>query len=179
MTVCVGTTDICVSATTTQVLTELPRLWHLAERDMLDPTSPYALRDTGQGLNRVQRANRVAKAMGSILAGVQSKLGSRRVALPRSNAYAETLLIPPWHFLKKAFPLLTRVRTGTGGRARRLFISETITCPTRWYPPPQYCWAMPGIGSSIAFPSTVHCVCQYRTAPSSIACVSTGHRVAA
>lgn len=30
------------------------KLWFMAEGDMLDETNRYALRDTGQGLNRVQ-----------------------------------------------------------------------------------------------------------------------------
>mmetsp|Transcript_1623 Transcript_1623/g.5669 ORF Transcript_1623/g.5669 Transcript_1623/m.5669 type:complete len:552 (-) Transcript_1623:131-1786(-) len=52
------------------------RLWHMAEDDLLDPRSPYRLRDTGQGLNRVQQCPRVYKAMHHIISVVQRKVGS-------------------------------------------------------------------------------------------------------
>jgi hypothetical protein len=37
-----------------EVAHEMFRLWFLAEKDLLSTTSPYRLRDTGQGLNRIQ-----------------------------------------------------------------------------------------------------------------------------
>ncbi|KNC51402.1 uncharacterized protein AMSG_07586 [Thecamonas trahens ATCC 50062] len=47
-------------------------LWYLADADLLDPASPYELRDTGQGLNRVQAAPRIARAMRSLVNTVQA-----------------------------------------------------------------------------------------------------------
>eukprot|EP00771_Trimastix_marina_P003839 gnl/Trimastix_PCT/546.p1 GENE.gnl/Trimastix_PCT/546~~gnl/Trimastix_PCT/546.p1 ORF type:complete len:633 (+),score=189.49 gnl/Trimastix_PCT/546:188-1900(+) len=52
------------------------RLWCLAEMDLLSKTSMYRLRDTGQGLNRLQAAPRVGRAMQEILSQTQRKLGS-------------------------------------------------------------------------------------------------------
>jgi hypothetical protein len=52
------------------------RLWYLAEGDLLSPSIHYRLCDTGQGLNRVQAAPRVSKAMAAILARCQAKVGS-------------------------------------------------------------------------------------------------------
>ena len=37
-----------------EVAHEMFRLWFLAEADLLSKTTPYRLRDTGQGLNRIQ-----------------------------------------------------------------------------------------------------------------------------
>eukprot|EP00004_Rigifila_ramosa_P013495 TRINITY_DN298_c0_g1_i7.p1 TRINITY_DN298_c0_g1~~TRINITY_DN298_c0_g1_i7.p1 ORF type:complete len:396 (+),score=121.81 TRINITY_DN298_c0_g1_i7:405-1592(+) len=52
------------------------RLWHLAEADLLDETNPYRLTDTGQGLNRVQRAPQIGDAMHKILSSTQKKVAS-------------------------------------------------------------------------------------------------------
>lgn len=52
------------------------QLWYLAESDLFDPGNPYSLRNTGQGLNRVQAAPRVARCMHKILLSVQSRVGT-------------------------------------------------------------------------------------------------------
>ncbi len=44
------------------------QLWYLAEQDMLREGNSYRLCDTGQGLNRVQAAPAVGRAMQAILA---------------------------------------------------------------------------------------------------------------
>jgi len=51
------------------------KLWILAEEDLLDSQSYYSLRDTGQGLNRVQQAPRIAREMHTILYRTQKDLG--------------------------------------------------------------------------------------------------------
>ena len=48
----------------------------IAEADFLNPSSPYRLRDTGQGLNRVQAAPGVARAMNRVLHECQSTCGA-------------------------------------------------------------------------------------------------------
>lgn len=50
------------------------KLWYLAEDDLLNERNSYRLRDTGQGLNRVQACPRVGKAMYHLLNTVQSRL---------------------------------------------------------------------------------------------------------
>merc|ERR1719454_1545867 len=51
-------------------------LWQQTEEDLLDPALRYRLCDTGQGLNRMQSAPRVSRAMHQILHKVQSEVGN-------------------------------------------------------------------------------------------------------
>eukprot|EP00195_Chlamydomonas_chlamydogama_P017300 CAMPEP_0202908130 /NCGR_PEP_ID=MMETSP1392-20130828/44986_1 /ASSEMBLY_ACC=CAM_ASM_000868 /TAXON_ID=225041 /ORGANISM="Chlamydomonas chlamydogama, Strain SAG 11-48b" /LENGTH=653 /DNA_ID=CAMNT_0049597303 /DNA_START=132 /DNA_END=2093 /DNA_ORIENTATION=+ len=59
-----------------EISTDMFRLWYLAEQDMLRDSNGYRLVDTGQGLNRVQSAPSVSKAMHQILARCQARIGS-------------------------------------------------------------------------------------------------------
>ncbi|GLC41087.1 hypothetical protein PLESTB_000944400 [Pleodorina starrii] len=59
-----------------EISTEMFKLWYLAESDMLREGNSYRLCDTGQGLNRVQSAPQVGRAMQQILGRVQSRIGS-------------------------------------------------------------------------------------------------------
>ncbi len=52
------------------------RLWSHAEQDLLSPDVTYRLRDTGQGLNRVQAAPKTSRLMHEILHKAQSSIGS-------------------------------------------------------------------------------------------------------
>eukprot|EP00026_Physarum_polycephalum_P004946 Phypoly_transcript_04972.p1 GENE.Phypoly_transcript_04972~~Phypoly_transcript_04972.p1 ORF type:complete len:625 (+),score=68.93 Phypoly_transcript_04972:53-1876(+) len=54
-----------------EVINNMFRLWFETEGDLLSSESPYSLRDTGQGLNRLQQCYNVSKAMHSILGRVQ------------------------------------------------------------------------------------------------------------
>ena len=58
-----------------EVMKEMLALWHKAEEDLLDKSNPYVCTQTGQGMQRVQKAPRVHLAMSRILAKVQKKLG--------------------------------------------------------------------------------------------------------
>ena len=51
-------------------------LWTLAESDLLSENVPYRLRDTGQGLNRVQAAPKTSRMMHAILNRAQRSIGS-------------------------------------------------------------------------------------------------------
>jgi len=51
-------------------------LWSLGEQDLLAETSPYRLRDTGQGLNRVQAAPKTSRMMHAILNRAQKSVGT-------------------------------------------------------------------------------------------------------
>lgn len=58
-----------------EVCHEMYKLWYLSETDLLDSNNPYVLRDTGQGMNRVQSAPNVHRAMLEILGTVQHRVG--------------------------------------------------------------------------------------------------------
>jgi len=59
-----------------EVQNDMFKLWCLAEDDLLDKDNYYCLRDTGQGLNRVQSAPRIGRAMCDILHRSQRQVGS-------------------------------------------------------------------------------------------------------
>ena len=44
-----------------EIMTDMFKLWYLAENDMLREGNSYRLCDTGQGLNRVQQAPQVCR----------------------------------------------------------------------------------------------------------------------
>ncbi|KAJ3127366.1 hypothetical protein HK098_006450 [Nowakowskiella sp. JEL0407] len=62
-----------------EVLHDMFQLWYLAEQDLLDDSNPYRLRDTGQGLNRVQNAPRTSRIMHNILHRAQGVVNAQRV----------------------------------------------------------------------------------------------------
>jgi len=59
-----------------EILHDMFRLWSLAEQDLLAEGNYYRLRDTGQGLNRVQSAPKTSRMMHTILGRAQKALGS-------------------------------------------------------------------------------------------------------
>lgn len=59
-----------------EICHEMYKLWYLSEKDLLNPSNMYHLRNTGQGLNRVQAAPNVSQAMYEILNTVQKRVGS-------------------------------------------------------------------------------------------------------
>jgi len=59
-----------------EIQNDMFKLWCLAEEDLLHCNNYYSLRDTGQGLNRVQSAPTIGKHMHEILHRSQRKLGS-------------------------------------------------------------------------------------------------------
>lgn len=59
-----------------EISNDMFKLWYLAEEDMLREGASYRLCDTGQGLNRVQSAPRLARAMSGILGRCQAAIGS-------------------------------------------------------------------------------------------------------
>ncbi|KAJ7246544.1 hypothetical protein B0H12DRAFT_1126079 [Mycena haematopus] len=58
-----------------EILHDMFHLWSLAETDLLSETVPYRLRDTGQGLNRVQAAPKTSRMMHQILNKAQRSVG--------------------------------------------------------------------------------------------------------
>jgi len=60
----------------TNCLLDMFHLWSLAEQDLLSENVPYRLRDTGQGLNRVQAAPKTSRMMHTILHKAQQSVGT-------------------------------------------------------------------------------------------------------
>ncbi|KAF6251139.1 hypothetical protein COO60DRAFT_669352 [Scenedesmus sp. NREL 46B-D3] len=58
-----------------EISSDMFKLWYLAEQDMLRQGASYRLCDTGQGLNRVQGAPAVSRAMTGILSRCQQAIG--------------------------------------------------------------------------------------------------------
>ena len=73
------------------ILHQLPRPYHLAESDLLNGHD-YRLRDTGQGLHRVQGAPTVSRFMGQVLHHLQA--ASAPLISPLSSLLSP-LLSPP------------------------------------------------------------------------------------
>ncbi|TFK66561.1 hypothetical protein BDN72DRAFT_823216 [Pluteus cervinus] len=59
-----------------EILHDMFHLWSFAEEDLLSDRVPYRLRDTGQGLNRVQAAPKTSRLMHTILNKAQKSVGS-------------------------------------------------------------------------------------------------------
>eukprot|EP00918_Siedleckia_nematoides_P058061 GHVU01126570.1.p1 GENE.GHVU01126570.1~~GHVU01126570.1.p1 ORF type:complete len:690 (+),score=112.56 GHVU01126570.1:156-2225(+) len=62
-----------------EVTHDMFKLWILAEQDLLESGNNYRLKDTGQGLNRIQTAQRISKAMTGIVHKVQARVGDNWV----------------------------------------------------------------------------------------------------
>jgi len=58
-----------------EVSNEMFKLWYQADQDLLSPQQEYQLKDTGQGVNRVQQCPLVESTMRQILHNVQSEVG--------------------------------------------------------------------------------------------------------
>ncbi|KAG6850643.1 hypothetical protein H0H93_010835 [Arthromyces matolae] len=59
-----------------EILHDMFHLWSLAEQDLLAENVPYRLRDTGQGLNRVQASPKTSRMMHNILHKAQRSVGT-------------------------------------------------------------------------------------------------------
>lgn len=59
----------------TAAIIDMFQLWSLAEQDLLSTDITYRLRDTGQGLNRVQAAPKTSRMMHAVLHRAQQSIG--------------------------------------------------------------------------------------------------------
>lgn len=51
------------------------KLWKMSEDDLLDPSNPYKLQNTGQGIHRVQNAPMISRAMRELIHNMQARIG--------------------------------------------------------------------------------------------------------
>ncbi|KAG1173538.1 hypothetical protein G6F70_005707 [Rhizopus microsporus] len=58
-----------------EILNDMFKLWTLADQDILSPSNPYRLSQTGQGLHRVQACPAISREMHRILFKAQKKAG--------------------------------------------------------------------------------------------------------
>jgi hypothetical protein len=55
------------------IMHDIYQMWYLADQDLL--SSYHVLRDTGQGLNRVQKCPSIGRAMTNVISRAQGRLG--------------------------------------------------------------------------------------------------------
>jgi hypothetical protein len=55
------------------IMNDIYQMWYLADQDLL--SSYHVLRDTGQGLNRVQKCPSIGRAMTNVISRAQGRLG--------------------------------------------------------------------------------------------------------
>jgi hypothetical protein len=89
-----------------EIANDMFRLWYLAEDDLVRASNPYAQRDTGQGLQRVQHAPRTTRAMHQLLHTTQAKcgswVGSSLIHLGDSNVPNALMFIDKYSQVRKA-----------------------------------------------------------------------------
>ncbi|XP_953229.1 uncharacterized protein TA11040 [Theileria annulata] len=96
-----------------EICTQLYNLWYCAEGDLLSDTNRYQLKNTGQGLNRIQECHNVYNIMRKILKKVQSKLhynwiGSSTIHLGDHNVPNSLLFIDKYLQIPRILiPILT------------------------------------------------------------------------
>eukprot|EP01130_Rhizamoeba_saxonica_P010677 TRINITY_DN4401_c0_g1_i1.p1 TRINITY_DN4401_c0_g1~~TRINITY_DN4401_c0_g1_i1.p1 ORF type:complete len:380 (-),score=81.85 TRINITY_DN4401_c0_g1_i1:53-1192(-) len=56
------------------IMKDMFKLWYLAEQDLLSSSNRYRLRNTGQGMNRVQSAPSIGNAMRKIIGNIQRSI---------------------------------------------------------------------------------------------------------
>ncbi|KAJ1666451.1 hypothetical protein EV178_002238 [Coemansia sp. RSA 1646] len=125
-----------------EILHEMFMLWHLADSDLLSPRNSYRLKDTGQGLNRVQACPRVSKTVHGVLHRTQKSvtrwvgssmihLGDRNVpnALMFIDKYNQiaSILNPVARALEYLESLEQQKQGGGGGKNRSSQSEKTVS----------------------------------------------------
>lgn len=98
-----------------EICHEMYKLWYLSETDLLDSKNHYLLQNTGQGLNRLQAAPSVLRAMHVILDTVKRRVGqwvgSSVVHLGDSNVPNALMFIDKYAQVQRILgPLCTCLR---------------------------------------------------------------------
>lgn len=101
------------------ILHNMYKLWMQSEADLLDPANPYELKDTGQGINRIQQCPRVWNTMRRILYNTQHQLesagyswvGSSVIHLGDSNVPNALMFIDKYNQVPRILlPIVTCLR---------------------------------------------------------------------
>ena len=99
-----------------EITHDMFRLWYLAETDLLSVATPYALRNTGQGLQRVQPSPRTYKAMQEILQCTQQQvrrwIGSSMIHMGDHNVPNALMFIDKYTQISRILnPILSCLET--------------------------------------------------------------------
>lgn len=70
-----GSSHLSIHCSRLTSLLDMFHLWYLAEQDLLSDSVSYRLRDTGQGLNRIQASPKTSRMMHTILNKAQKSVG--------------------------------------------------------------------------------------------------------
>ncbi|CAJ0764434.1 19948_t:CDS:2, partial [Entrophospora sp. SA101] len=106
-------------------------LWTLADRDLLSENNTYRLRDTGQGLNRLQSCPSVSRTMHSILHLAQQKsgywVGSSVIHLGDKNYNQISRILTPILICLDSISTLVQKNTGIRAYIQNSF-SDVENC---------------------------------------------------
>jgi len=69
-----------------QIIRDMYKLWHLTDADLIGSGGHYVLRNTGQGMNRVQSAPKLQGAMSRILSKVKGEVRRAVCAIPACSS---------------------------------------------------------------------------------------------
>ncbi|KAI9204659.1 uncharacterized protein BJ171DRAFT_442325 [Polychytrium aggregatum] len=122
-----------------EILHDMFMLWCLSEDDLLSESNPYRLRDTGQGLNRVQAAPRVSRTMHMILNRAQQRverwIGSSVIHLGDHNVPNALMFIDKYtqvyRILLPIVNALEHIDEVASHRGLDKYIQETFKGPER------------------------------------------------
>eukprot|EP00124_Ichthyophonus_hoferi_P004647 Ihof_evm2s538 gene=Ihof_evmTU2s538 len=114
-----------------EILHDFFKLWYLAENDLLSTECTYRMRDTGQGLNRVQPCPRTNRLMHNILARAQRKVetwvGSSVIHMGDHNVPNALMFIDKYTQVARILgPITTTLRAMDDRMSKQADIHEYI-----------------------------------------------------
>lgn len=111
---------------------DIYQMWYLADQDLL--SSYHVLRDTGQGLNRVQKCPSIGRAMTNVISRAQGRLGGGWVgsSVVHLGDHNGTFPRPPFFLvvLTLFLPLSIILRSCVIGYSNLGFLVLVPPCPS-------------------------------------------------